>query len=109
MIDFHTFGRTKAGETLVIFLNEKYPKLTSKVSVYYHKYARDMRSMRNAANCFQNGGLLELMDLHKQKKFEAVKNSSLPTELKSYLLNVMQVLYAENLKEIKGLLYDNRS
>ena len=106
-IDSHTFGGSKASETLALLLNTKYPRLVGKVGRYYHKYTADLTSMVYSWKHFtpNNGGcLVELMELHKHKKFSKIKHSSLPEEIKNYLLNVMSVSFRMKHRVIKNLL-----
>jgi len=106
-LDYHTFGGTEASETLAFMLTTKYPMCIHKVSSYYHQYNRDVTNMMYAWKHFKNGGLLELMELHKQKKFSVINNSNLPAEVKSFLLNVMSVSYYAKRKVVKNLLKEN--
>ena len=105
MIDKHTFGGSKASETLAMLLNEKYPRSTGKVSRIYHKYTKDLTDIfimwtsNYYADC-----IMDLLDLHRKKRMDTVNNSNLPNELKSYLLNVMSVAYGEKLHAIKFFL-----
>ena len=107
-LDRHTFGGTAASEMLAFMLITKYPMCIHKVSGYYHQYNRDVTNMVYAWKHFKNGGLLELMELHKQKKFSIVNNSNLPAEVKSFLLNVMSVSYYAKRKVVKNLLKEHK-
>jgi hypothetical protein len=108
MIDKHTFGGTKGGEDLANILSNKYPQLIRKISSYYHQYNADLNSMIYSWPHFQNTSLIELMDLHRQKKFSVIETSNLPEESKSFLLNVMSVSYREKRKIVKNLLKEKR-
>lgn len=103
-IDPHSFGGTKASETLAFLLNTKYPTLVRKVGSYYHQYNSDLADMSTSWWHYKDGGLIELMVLHRDKKFSVVENSTLPTELKSFLLNVMSVSFAKRLSDVKTLI-----
>lgn len=103
MVEPHTFGGTRASEVLAKMLNEKYPQCTTKVGAYYAHYTRDLKGFSCAWQCFPNGGLMELMLLHKKNRFETIKQSSLPEEIKRFLFNVLCVAYNMKSRSIRRL------
>jgi len=107
MIDKYTFGGTAASERLSILLNEKYYNYTTKVSRLYHGYTNSLNTiftMWGSSNSFKDCGIEELLELHRNQRIAIVDKSSIPTELKSYLKNVMLVSYRNKIFLIKSLI-----
>lgn len=104
MIDPGTFGGSKASKNLASILNTEYPRCCRKVGMHYNKFSEMMVQMMNSWRHFYSGGLLELMELYRAKKFEVVKKSKLPPVVESHLLNVMSQQYRLYRKVAKNLL-----
>lgn len=107
MIDPHTFGGSKASENLASILNNEYPRLCRKVGAYYNDFSERLCQMTHCWRFFPRGGLLELMELFRAKKFELIRNSNLPAVVESHLLNVMSVQYRTYRKCVKELIDKN--
>ena len=107
MIDKYTFGGTSASERLSTLLNDKYYKYTPKVSRLYCGYTNSLNSifkMWCSSNLFKDCGIEELLELHRNHRIRIVDKASIPTELKSYLKNVILVSYRNKIFLIKSLI-----
>jgi hypothetical protein len=107
MIDPHTFGGSKASENLAAILNNDHPRLGRKVGAFYHDFSERMCQMMHCWRFFPRGGLLELMELFRDKKIERVKQAKLPTVVESHLLNVMAAQYRTYRRCAKELIEKN--
>ena len=107
-IDSRTLGGNQAGINLVEMLNERYPQLISKVSAYYHKFNDHLTSLIYSQKHFiHKGVLVQIMHLYRDYKLNIVKNSTLPDEVKSHLLNIMCASFGDKVKIMrKGIIYD---
>lgn len=99
-VDPHTFGGSRASESLARVLNEQHPELVTKVGGVYHKFTEHLTSCEQAAAYFPNGGLRTMLEMYKQHKFATVRKSTLPDIVKSLLLNVMSTAFKLSLYEI---------
>ena len=108
IIDPGTFGGSQASKNLSDILTNQHPQCVRRVGAFYGSFSEMMVQMMNSWKHFYNGGLLELMQLYRDKKFQLVKDSNLPEVVKSHLLNVMTQQYRLYRKVAKNLIERQR-
>jgi hypothetical protein len=98
-MESHTYGGSKAAEVLVDILDNKYPHLKRKVGAYWSDYSFTMNQLDR--DCDLNHCVKEnLCSLFYQDMMKTVGESGMPSEVISFLRNVMSKRWRELRKRI---------
>lgn len=100
-MDKHTFGGTKASETLVNILNVEYPRCIRKVARNYNKFNFMLRQIYSLHKSCEKGDVRHFLTIYKKDIFVKMDDLLIPEILKTYMQCVMTAEYRSYLRKLK--------